>query len=65
MTYKVRCFKTKHKNHKLCARALRTKTERAVSDSLDMTPIKTMGLHSPQDEEDTLNPLLLTLFSQQ
>ncbi|ELB2105250.1 hypothetical protein QNZ93_004241 [Vibrio parahaemolyticus] len=63
MTYKVRCFKTKHKNHKLCARALRTKTERAVSDSLDMTPIKTMGLQSP-DEDDTLNTLLLTLFSQ-
>ncbi|EJV5950492.1 hypothetical protein N7I24_003039 [Vibrio alginolyticus] len=64
MTGKVRCFKTKHKNHKLCARALRTKTERATSSSLDMTPVKTMGLQSP-DEDDTLNTLLLTLFSQQ
>ncbi|WP_140127038.1 hypothetical protein [Vibrio parahaemolyticus] len=63
MTAKVRCFKTKHKNHKLCARALRTKTERATSSSLDMTPVKTMGLQSPDD--DTLNTLLSSLFPQQ
>ncbi|APC90723.1 hypothetical protein FORC22_4863 (plasmid) [Vibrio parahaemolyticus] len=63
MTAKVRCFKTKHKNHKLCARALRTKTERATSSSRDMTPVKTMGLQSPDD--DTLNTLLSSLFPQQ
>lgn len=63
MTAKVRCFKAKHKNHKLCARALRTKTERATSSSLDMTPVKTMGLQSPDD--DTLNTLLSSLFPQQ
>ncbi len=63
MTYKVRCFKAKHKNHKLCARALRTKAERATSSSLDMTPVKTMGLQSPDD--DTLNTLLSSLFPQQ
>lgn len=64
MTAKVRCFKTKHKNHKLCARALRTKTERATSSSRDMTPVKTMGLQSP-DDDDTLNTLLSSLFPQQ
>ncbi|MBE3902353.1 hypothetical protein HJ158_25195 [Vibrio parahaemolyticus] len=64
MTGKVRCFKAKHKNHNLCARALRAKTERAVSDSLDMTPIKTMGLQSPE-ENDMLNALLSALFPQQ
>ncbi|ALM69445.1 hypothetical protein FORC4_p081 (plasmid) [Vibrio parahaemolyticus] len=63
MTHKVRCFKPKHKNHKLCARALRTKTERATSSSRDMTPVKTMGLQSPDD--DTLNTLLSSLFPQQ
>lgn len=63
MTAKVRCFKTKHKNHKLCARALRTKTERATSSSRDMTPVKTMGLQSPDD--DTLHTLLSSLFPQQ
>ncbi len=63
MTAKVRCFKTKHKNHKLCARALRTKTERATSSARDMTPFKTMGLQSPDD--DTLNTLLSSLFPQQ
>ncbi|EGQ7810808.1 hypothetical protein [Vibrio parahaemolyticus] len=63
MTAKVRCFKAKHKNHKLCARALRTKTERATSNSRDMTPVKTMGLQSPDD--DTLNTLLSSLFPQQ
>ncbi len=63
MTRKVRCFKPKHKNHKLCARALRTKIERATSNSLDMTPVKTMGLQSPE-ENDTLNTLLSALFSQ-
>ncbi|EGQ7810798.1 MULTISPECIES: hypothetical protein [Vibrio] len=63
MTAKVRCFKAKHKNHKLCARALRTKTERATSSSRDMTPVKTMGLQSPDD--DTLNTLLSSLFPQQ
>ncbi|HGF5100565.1 TPA: hypothetical protein ACF373_004678 [Vibrio parahaemolyticus] len=63
MTGKVRCFKAKHKNHKLCARALRTKTERATSSSRDMTPVKTMGLQSPDD--DTLNTLLSSLFPQQ
>ncbi|HCZ9717254.1 TPA: hypothetical protein O4I98_004876 [Vibrio parahaemolyticus] len=63
MTAKVRCFKAKHKNHKLSARALRTKTERATSSSLDMTPVKTMGLQSPDD--DTLNTLLSSLFPQQ
>ncbi|ELZ7200573.1 hypothetical protein [Vibrio parahaemolyticus] len=63
MTAKVRCFKAKHKNHKLCARALRTKTERATSSSRDMTPVKTMGLQSPDD--DTLNTLLSSLFAQQ
>ncbi|EJE4188593.1 hypothetical protein M3922_004398 [Vibrio parahaemolyticus] len=63
MTAKVRCFKAKHKNHRLCARALRTKTERATSNSQDMTPVKTMGLQSPDD--DTLNTLLSSLFPQQ
>ncbi|ENP0851935.1 hypothetical protein ACM6XU_004690 [Vibrio parahaemolyticus] len=63
MTAKVRCFKAKHKNHRLCARALRTKTERAMSNSRDMTPVKTMGLQSPDD--DTLNTLLSSLFPQQ
>ncbi len=63
MTAKVRCFKAKHKNHRLCARALRTKTERATSSSRDMTPVKTMGLQSPDD--DTLNTLLSSLFPQQ
>lgn len=63
MTAKVRCFKAKHKNHRLCARALRTKTERATSNSRDMTPVKTMGLQSPDD--DTLNTLLSSLFPQQ
>ncbi|MDF4326870.1 hypothetical protein P3395_26010 [Vibrio parahaemolyticus] len=63
MTAKVRCFKAKHKNHKLCARALRTKTERATSSSRDMTPVKTMGLQAPDD--DTLNTLLSSLFPQQ
>ncbi len=63
MTGKVRTYKTKHKYHKLCARASRTKIDRATSSSLDMTPVKTMGLQFPE-ENDTLNTLLSALFSQ-
>nr|BAX57078.1 hypothetical protein [Vibrio parahaemolyticus] len=63
MTCKVRCLKIKHRNQKLCASTSRTKTERATSSSRDMTPVKTMGLQSPDD--DTLNTLLSSLFPQQ
>lgn len=50
MIGKVRCFKTKHTNKKLCARAPRAKTERALIHAPRyIDPLKHLGFYAPPD----------------
>ena len=66
MIARVRCYRPNQQNLKLCARATRSKTDRATNCSISTKPLKTMGLDTPNDDNfDALDSLLEALLPNQ
>ncbi|CAH1536463.1 conserved hypothetical protein [Vibrio owensii] len=51
MRAKVRCYQPKQVNKTLCARAQRTKVDRATNATWSTSSLKTLGLEKPKQQQ--------------